>query len=222
MARLTASLTANPENQVGIFGAEEVRSLLRLSETEDENSARDACISIGNLAVIAKNQDMLVQLGALPPLIRLLDSPYVSVQSFTSRALYRLAARTANQAAIVDAGGLRGLIALMKSPDAEVVRFAVMTVCNISTNPDNQPKLVKMDAIRPLLELLDHGSEAAQKYSAMALCNVSTSGVNQVRVTHASMPEFSIILLPPGRLAWKYGADTQFSHVLLRAPRCTS
>jgi hypothetical protein len=42
--------------KVGVFGAEEIRSLLFLAENDDENTARDACISIGNLAVIVKNQ----------------------------------------------------------------------------------------------------------------------------------------------------------------------
>lgn len=83
--------------KVGIFGPKEIQSILILAENADENTARDSCIAVGNLAVIAKNQEVLVQMGALPPLIRLLESEFVSVQMMTCRALYRLAANQDNQ-----------------------------------------------------------------------------------------------------------------------------
>jgi len=50
------SFPANAENHSGVFGAVEMKCLIDLSESSEENCRRDALVSLGNLAVNAKNQ----------------------------------------------------------------------------------------------------------------------------------------------------------------------
>ncbi|CAM9506520.1 unnamed protein product [Heterosigma akashiwo] len=85
ISRAYASISANAENQVGVFGAREIRSLFTLTRSSEENCARDAAISLGNLAVVAKNQTLVVALGALGPLVDLLSSPFPSCRCFSAR-----------------------------------------------------------------------------------------------------------------------------------------
>ena len=49
-------IAANAENHTGVFGAVEIKCLIELSESVEENCRRDALVSLGNLAVNATNQ----------------------------------------------------------------------------------------------------------------------------------------------------------------------
>ncbi|KAJ1442018.1 hypothetical protein B484DRAFT_390396, partial [Ochromonadaceae sp. CCMP2298] len=62
VSKCFASLTANAENHVGVFGAPECKAILALAESDEENCVRDALVSLGNLAVTAKNQLLLLRI----------------------------------------------------------------------------------------------------------------------------------------------------------------
>ena len=65
VARALCSISAHPDNQVGVFGPEELQALFDLMANPEENCARDAAIAVGNLATVTKNQVTIVRLGAL-------------------------------------------------------------------------------------------------------------------------------------------------------------
>ena len=73
----------------------------------------------------------MVDLGALEPLVALLESPFSSCQQFAARALCRLSAHTANQPKVVEAGGLQLLINACRAGEPEVRRFASMALWTI-------------------------------------------------------------------------------------------
>ena len=100
VARTYASLTANAENHIGVFGAMEINSMFKLTESMEENCRRDALVSLGNLAIVAKNQLMIVRLGGLSFIARAIESEFESVQRFACRVIYRLAAHTEIQSEV--------------------------------------------------------------------------------------------------------------------------
>ena len=151
VARALCSISAHPDNQVGVFGPPELEALFELALNTEENCGRDAAIAIGNLSTITKNQVTMVELGALKPLIALLESPFSSCQQFAARALCRLSAHTANQPKVVEAGGMQLLINACRSAEPEVRRFASMALCNVCVHEANKVKVVKLDGLRPLV-----------------------------------------------------------------------
>lgn len=110
-------------SQIGVFNADDLRTVFALAGSVEEKCARDAAITIGNLSVVTRNQVAVTEAGGLPPLVTMLSSnPYVSCQKFAARALYRLAAHGGNKAKIIGEGALPPLIRQLRSTDAEVAR----------------------------------------------------------------------------------------------------
>lgn len=98
--------------------------MFALAGSAEEKCARDAAITIGNLAVVTRNQVAVTEAGGLPPLVAMLSSnPYVSCQKFAARALYRLAAHGDNKPKILGEGALPPLVRQLRSLDAEVARW---------------------------------------------------------------------------------------------------
>lgn len=109
--------------QIGVFNADDLRTVFALAGSAEEKCARDAAITIGNLAVVTRNQVAVTEAGGLPPLVAMLSSnPYASCQKFAARALYRLAAHSENKAKIIGEGALPPLVRQLRNPDAEVAR----------------------------------------------------------------------------------------------------
>lgn len=112
-------------NQVGVFNADDLRTIFFLAGSAEEKCARDAAVTLGNLAVVTRNQQAITDTGGLPPLVAMLGSnPYLSCQKFAARALYRLAAHGDSKPRIVAEGALPPLVRRLRSPDAEVARWA--------------------------------------------------------------------------------------------------
>lgn len=55
--------------------------ILRLLGSHDSDIQRAASIALGNLAVNDHNKRLIVEMGGLEPLVRLLSSPNLDVQS---------------------------------------------------------------------------------------------------------------------------------------------
>lgn len=186
VARALCSISAHPDNQVGVFGPDELQALFELVGHEETPCARDAAIAVGNLASGTKNQLQLVHLGCLPPLIELLKKDSSCLQIAAARALCRLAALTENQSEIVQAGGMRPLVACCGSADTEVRRVAGMALCNVSVHEDNKVKVAKLDGIRPMIAMIQdfesENSEQCRRYAAMALSNLTSETSNQEHV----------------------------------------
>lgn len=97
--------------------------MFSLAGSSEEKCARDATITLGNLAVVTRNQVAITNAGGLRPLVNMLiNNPYVSCQKFAARALYRVAAHGDNKPKIVAEGALPPLVQRLRSPDAEVAR----------------------------------------------------------------------------------------------------
>lgn len=109
--------------QIGVFSRDDLRAVFALAGSSEEKCARDAAITLGNLAIVTRNQVAITDAGGLPPLVGMLSSnSYVSCQKFAARVLYRLAAHGDNKPRIVIAGALPSLVRRLRSSDDEVAR----------------------------------------------------------------------------------------------------
>jgi hypothetical protein len=107
-----------------------------------------------NLSVKMENKLTVVQEGALPPLVRLLESPEEEVQLQVSVVLRNLAVNASNKVKMVQAGVLSPLLKLLRSPNVRVQEQACACVQNLSVNNDNKLKLIEEGGIRALVSLL--------------------------------------------------------------------
>ena len=180
VSRCLCSISANPYNQVDVFGSAELRALLVLAKHDEESVGRDAAIAIGNLAIVTRNKLLLVELGAFKPLINMLGSSFTSCQIFAARAICRLATHQESRVKVMEAGGIQKLIELCEGPDPEVRRFAAMALCNVCIDEQNKLKLVKLDGLRPLIKMLEDGNpENCRRYAAMTLSNLTNENTNR-------------------------------------------
>ena len=81
-----------------------------------------------NLTVKMENKLTVVQEGALPPLVRLLESPEEEVQMQVAVVLRNLAVNNSNKVKMVQADALRPLLKLLKSPNVRVQEQACACV----------------------------------------------------------------------------------------------
>lgn len=109
--------------QIGVFNTDDLRAVFALAGSVEEKCARDAAITLGNLAVVTRNQVNITDAGGLLPLVTMIGrNAYLSCQKFAGRALYRLAAHGDNKPRVVAEGALPPLVRRLRSPDAEVAR----------------------------------------------------------------------------------------------------
>jgi hypothetical protein len=100
-----------------------------LAGSDEENCRRDALVSLGNLAVNAKNQLMICKIGGLPVVSASLESGFESVQRFACRVLYRLTAHALIQSTLVDVGAIPSINRLLHRYVCMYVRIGVYTYC---------------------------------------------------------------------------------------------
>lgn len=109
--------------QINVYGSEDLQAVFALAGSPEEKCARDAAMTIGNLAIVSRNQVAITETGGIVPLVGMLDrNQYLSCQKFAARALYRLAAHVDNKPRIITGGVLPALVRRLRSPDAEVAR----------------------------------------------------------------------------------------------------
>lgn len=217
MAQLTsralANLSSNAELHLGVFQARELRAVFALGmRAGEELCGRDAAMCLGNLAVTARNQLHISELGGLVPLTRLLACEFASCRQYAAGAMYRLSAHVENQHRIVDAGALVPLVRLLllgdsdgaffRDNDRETQRCAVMAICNLASNSQNEAKIMKAQGMRSLVRLLERhvveaetmahtspthktsASAESAKFACMAVCNLTANPANQVHLVH--------------------------------------
>ena len=114
-SRTYALLSSNAENHVGVFGAADVKAILKLTASEEEATKRDALVALGNISVMIKNQLMIAKLGGLVAISLALDSSFESCQRFACRCMYRLSAHQELQRQCLDSGAVPPLSKLCYS-----------------------------------------------------------------------------------------------------------
>ncbi|KAG6388117.1 hypothetical protein SASPL_153315 [Salvia splendens] len=123
----------------------------------------------------------LALLGAIPPLVSLLDDGDLCFRSRIAAmyALLNLAiGNDANKAAIVKAGAVDNMVKLSESGESSVVEAAVANFLGLSALDSNKPIIGCSGAIPLLVEALKSNQAQAQQDSLRALYNLSIAPSN--------------------------------------------
>ncbi|KAI9356472.1 vacuolar protein 8 [Zopfochytrium polystomum] len=158
-----------------------------LLQSPDLEVQRAAAAAIGNLAVNAHNQQLIVTCGALEPLVRLMDSPNPEVQCNAVGCITNLATHDDNKARIARSGALIPLTRLAKSRDLRVQRNATGALLNMTHTIDNRQQLVTAGAVPVLVSLLNSPDYDVQYYCTTSLSNIAVDALHRKRLA-ASEP----------------------------------
>ncbi|KAJ3417525.1 U3 small nucleolar RNA-associated protein 4 [Chytridiales sp. JEL 0842] len=162
--------------------------------SSDVEVQRAAAAAIGNLAVDIQNQVLIVNSGALEPLVRLMQSNNPEVQCNAVGCITNLATNDENKAKIAGSGALIPLTKLAKSKDLRVQRNATGALLNMTHTVENRQQLVNNAAIPVLVSLLSSPDYDVQYYSTTSLSNIAVDATHRKRLA-ASEPSLVPCLL---------------------------
>ncbi|GAB4816915.1 hypothetical protein N2152v2_003961 [Parachlorella kessleri] len=130
----------------------------------------------------ADHKTALVSAGAIPPLVRLLESDDKDTQGNAACALANLAAGNEDhETAIVSAGAIPSLVRLLESKDKDTQRYAVCAIANLAGgNADHTTAIVSAGAIPHLVRLLYSKDKDIQCYAAATLAALAAGNAEHV------------------------------------------
>ncbi|KAJ8253089.1 hypothetical protein GJAV_G00208980 [Gymnothorax javanicus] len=157
-----------------IMSAGGVAALLGLLRSEQRVLQCPAVAVLCHMTQRAKACEELVQLGATPILLDLLETPLPELHSRCAVILADLASHSQPyQELIAQLGGVVRVVRLLNSDLQDVLVNAVRCVQALCIrNPDNQTAVAQAGAIPPLVEFLSVKSEVLQEESCSALADL--------------------------------------------------
>ncbi|KAJ7547942.1 hypothetical protein O6H91_08G110800 [Diphasiastrum complanatum] len=127
----------------------------------------------------AEARTTLATLGAIPPLVAILDSSNSSCQSSALLALLNLAiCNDNNKSAIVNAGAVEKMVTLLNGSEVAVQEAAVAAFLSLSALDANKPIIGASGAVPLFVKMLKNGSSQGKKDALRALYNLSICSKN--------------------------------------------
>lgn len=121
----------------------------------------------------------LAVLGAIPPLVELLDSSFPFCAHSAILALLNLAiGNDLNKASIVIAGCVPKMVRLLQEPEPALQEAVVAGFLSLSALDRNKPVIGSSGAVPPLVKLLETGGDQARRDTLRTLYNLSIAQCN--------------------------------------------
>lgn len=158
------------------MGRSNIAALVQLL-TATSPRIREKTISvICSLAESVGCENWLVSEGALPPLIRLVESGSMVGKEKATISLQRLSMSAETARSIVGHGGVRPLIDICLAGNSVSQAAAACTLKNLSAVPEIRQALVDEGIVKVMIDLIDHGILLGSKeYAAECLQNLTAS-----------------------------------------------
>uniref|UniRef100_A0A914HHI9 RING-type domain-containing protein n=1 Tax=Globodera rostochiensis TaxID=31243 RepID=A0A914HHI9_GLORO len=143
--------------------------------------------------------------GAVPPLLKLLQSPNLEVRKQTVRALANITcfASVGHAGEVVEAGAVPLLVNLLQSPDMELCEYTVLALRGIAYN--NVRQVVEAGAVPLLVKLLQSPNMKVCENTALALSVIGNEKAREV-VEAGAVPLLVKLLQSPNMKVCEYTA----------------
>ncbi|PSR91871.1 U-box domain-containing protein [Actinidia chinensis var. chinensis] len=206
-------LSESPENGFDGVAAEEVRRKVEALEElkravkclQSDDDVLGGAIEVRRLTKeSSKARTTLALLGAIPPLVSLLDSEDLDSQIGSLYALLNLGiGNDANKAAIVKAGAVHKMLRLIQSPNGSpnpaVAEAVVANFLGLSALDSNKPIIGSSGAIpflvKTLKDLDQTSSSQAKQDTLRALYNLSITPLNVPQILETDLVPFLLSTL---------------------------
>lgn len=153
--------------------------LILLQNNNDTEVQVATCAALGNLAVVNENKILMVEMGALEPLINQMMCSDVEVQCNAVGCITNLATADENKVKIAKSGALVPLTLLAKSKHIRVQRNVTGALLNMTHSAENRKEIVEAGAIPVLVSLLSSNDPDVQYYCTTALSNIAVDEINR-------------------------------------------
>lgn len=179
---------------------EELKGVVRRLQQSDDSVSGGAAAEVRRLAKEnAEARTNLALLGAIPPLVALIDKDDVDAKIASLYALLNLGiGNNANKGAIVKAGAVHKMLNILKSPNGSqnpaIAEAIVANFLGLSALDSNKPIIGSSGAVPFLVKTLkdlDKSSSAQSKQDSLrALYNLSISPANTPIILETDMVPF--------------------------------
>ncbi|KAI9887276.1 MAG: Vacuolar protein 8 [Watsoniomyces obsoletus] len=140
-----SNIAVDAENRKRLAQSENrlVHSLVQLMSSSSPKVQCQAALALRNLASDDKYQLDIVKAKGLPPLLRLLQLPYVPLTLSAVACIRNISIHPLNESPIIEAGFLKPLVDLLGTVDNEEIQcHAISTLRNLAASSDRNKQLV--------------------------------------------------------------------------------
>ncbi|XP_010265630.1 PREDICTED: U-box domain-containing protein 12-like [Nelumbo nucifera] len=180
---------------------EELQGVVKILQLQEGLQQKEAAIDVRRLAKEdLEARTTLAMLGAIPPLVGMLDSVDLDFQIAALYALLNLGiGNDTNKAAIVKAGAVHKMLKLIESANESVSEAIVANFLALSALDSNKPIIGSSGAIPFLVKTLQNvdkrSSAQAEQDSLRALYNLSISPSNISQILEAGLIPYLLNML---------------------------
>jgi hypothetical protein len=151
-----------------------------------------AAAAIAELAHVPHLRELIVNAGALPPLVSLLQHGCTYGQSHAARAIANLARPLCAQ--IRDAGALPLLIGLIRTANLDGRGYATFAAASLATDVVTNMHIIREGALPLLVNILCTGSNAAKREAADALAGLASWPLIVALIADDALPPLVALL----------------------------
>ncbi len=139
--------------------------------SSDLSVVKNAILRLADEAAEPKNRDEIIQAGAIPGIVPLLESGDVETACFAAGALSNLSPTPEARQQMVENGAVPRLVALLGSTDRDTVWYACAALRNLATTPEHALAIEKAGGI-PKLRSLITGKEEVSQFAEGTVFNI--------------------------------------------------
>ncbi|PHU01371.1 hypothetical protein BC332_31158 [Capsicum chinense] len=143
----------------------------------------------------SENRTVIVNNGAIPPLVQLLSYPDSRIQEHAVTALLNLSIDETNKKLISKEDSIPAIIEILQNGSVGAKENSAAALFSLSMLDDNKEAIGSLKGIPPLIELLRNGTVRGKKDAITALFNLCCSEQNVRLATEAGIiaPLFQLV-----------------------------
>lgn len=136
------------------------------------------------LGSLAENEDVkarLVEMGAIPPIVRQLNIGNVEIKRAAGYFFATMCEQVEYHPDLATEGALEAIVSLAKMEDIECQEYAAFSLAHIASNREYQVRLVELGAVRPIVAMLACDAEP-KHYAGLALLKLADNFENHLKI----------------------------------------
>lgn len=179
-AAMLALATDNATTQVLISKSNAIPSIIRLVNRSSPEAQELSARTIWHLASVTDNHSMIVESGAISPLVGMLSADSLRAPEIAAIIMVRLARFNPNVSSIIaDMGGIVPLIKLIANTSADASAGAQLQasalLAELALIPKNRDPITNANGIEPLVKLLISTTVGTPETAARVLGHLALS-----------------------------------------------